>query len=131
MNKNYYYGIGRRKEAISKVILSEGKGKIIINKGTIENYLQDNVTYIKKIKLPLTLLNVLDLYDIEIKSKGGGITGQVDSISLAISNALLNLNPENRTILKTEKLLTRNSRVKERKKYGLKKARKASQFSKR
>tara|TARA_E500000178_G_scaffold354784_1_gene425064 strand:+ start:1040 stop:1435 length:396 start_codon:yes stop_codon:yes gene_type:complete len=131
MNKNYYYGIGRRKEAISKVILSEGKGKITINKRTIENYLQDNVTYIKKIKLPLTLLNVLDLYDIEIKSKGGGITGQVDSISLAISNALLNLNPENRTILKTEKLLTRNSRVKERKKYGLKKARKASQFSKR
>ena len=131
MNKNYYYGIGRRKEAISKVILSEGKGKITINKRTIENYLQDNVTYIKKIKLPLTLLNVLDLYDIEIKSKGGGITGQVDSISLAISNALLNLNPENRTILKTEKLLTRNSRVKERKKYGLKKARKASPFSKR
>lgn len=130
-NSNMFYGIGRRKQAVAQVLIQNGSGKITINKRSPEDYLQDNLTYLTKIKQPIASLNLTDTYDIQIKSKGGGLSGQVDSITLAISRALVLANPEHRGTLKTQKLLTRNPRVKERKKYGLKKARKASQFSKR
>lgn len=130
-DKQIFYGIGRRKQAISQVNIKIGSGKLLINQRTPEDYLQNNLTYLTKIKKPIVDLNILNVYDIDIKSKGGGLSGQVDAISLAISRALLKVNAEYRPTLKTQKLLTRDPRVKERKKYGLKKARKASQFSKR
>ena len=130
-NTNTFYAIGRRKQAIAQVIIEAGSGKLTINERTPEDYLQNNLTYLTKVKQPLDTLNVLENYNIRIRSKGGGLSGQVDSITLAISRALTLVNPENRSDLKAKKLLTRDPRVKERKKYGLKKARKASQFSKR
>lgn len=130
-NTNTFYAIGRRKQAIAQAIIEAGSGKLTINERTPEDYLQNNLAYLTKIKEPLNTLNVSENYDIKIKSKGGGLTGQVDSITLAISRALTLVNPENRSALKASKLLTRDPRIKERKKYGLKKARKASQFSKR
>jgi small subunit ribosomal protein S9 len=130
-NTNTFYAIGRRKQAIAQVTIEAGSGKLTINERTPEDYLQNNLTYLTKVKKPLDTLNVLENYNIQIRSKGGGLSGQVDSITLAISRALTLVNPENRSVLKAQKLLTRDPRVKERKKYGLKKARKASQFSKR
>lgn len=130
-NTNTFYAIGRRKQAIAQVIIEAGSGKLTINERTPEDYLQNNLTYLTKVKQPLDTLNALENYNIRIRSKGGGLSGQVDSITLAISRALTLVNPENRSALKAQKLLTRDPRVKERKKYGLKKARKASQFSKR
>lgn len=125
------YGIGRRKEAIAQVILKLGNGKLTINEKAGDIYLQNNVTSLKKINEPFSLLGIENNYDINIKTQGGGLNGQTDAMILGIARALTKLNPENRAILKPIGLLTRDSRIKERKKYGLKKARKASQFSKR
>ena len=125
------YGIGRRKKAIAQVILIPGNGKITINEKIGNIYLQENLNYIQKINTPLLLVGMENIYDIRIKTQGGGLTGQTDAITLGIARALIKLGEENRTILKTAGLLTRDARIKERKKYGLKKARKASQFSKR
>ena len=96
-----------------------------------ELYLQFNSKSINTIFLPLEILDLKNRFTIDIKVKGGGLMGQTDAIKLGISRALCNLTSENRTILKTYGLLTRDSRIKESKKYGLKKARKASQYSKR
>jgi|TARA_B110000093_G_C12908103_1_gene383453 small subunit ribosomal protein S9 len=125
------YGIGRRKKAIAQVILIPGNGKITINEKIGSIYLQENLNYIQKINTPLLLVGMENIYDIRIKTQGGGLTGQTDAITLGIARALIKLGEENRAILKTAGLLTRDARIKERKKYGLKKARKASQFSKR
>lgn len=125
------YGIGRRKEAIAQVFLTLGSGKLIINKKEGNSYLQNNLNYLKKINNPFTLLGLQNNFDITIKANGGGLTGQTDAILLGISRALTKLNEANRKILKPAGLLTRDARVVERKKYGLKKARKAGQFSKR
>jgi small subunit ribosomal protein S9 len=129
-NENLY-AIGRRKEAVAQVILQIGNGKLIINKKDGKEYLQNNLTYLKKIKNPLSLLGIANNFDIYVKTKGGGLTGQTDAIILGIARALTILSNENRKILKTAGLLKRDARKIERKKYGLKKARKASQFSKR
>lgn len=126
-----YYGLGRRKTAIAQVILTLGNGKIEINSNDGKNYLQNNSTYLQQILRPLQIVGVENNYDIKAKAKGGGLTGQTEAIRLGIARALTKIDLENRTILKKEGLLTRDSRIKERKKYGLKKARKASQFSKR
>jgi small subunit ribosomal protein S9 len=125
------YAIGRRKEAVAQVILQIGDGKLIINKKEGKEYLQNNFTYLQRIINPLNLLGIANNFDIYVKTKGGGLTGQTDAIILGIARALTNLSNDNRKILKTAGLLKRDARKIERKKYGLKKARKASQFSKR
>ena len=131
INKVISYGIGRRKEAIAQVFLTLGSGKLIINQKEGNSYLQNNINYLQKINNPFTLLGLENNFDMIIKANGGGLTGQTDAILLGISRALTKLNEANRKILKPAGLLTRDARVIERKKYGLKKARKAGQFSKR
>jgi len=126
-----FYGIGRRKESVAQALLTIGSGKVVINDKPAKEYLQDNESRLLRINKPLGTLNLTNSFDISIKTKGGGIAGQTDAICLAISRALVECDPNNRSGLKAEGLLTRDARIKERKKYGLKKARKASQFSKR
>jgi small subunit ribosomal protein S9 len=127
--------IGKRKRAVALVKLYEIDDKLspftLINGLTPALYLQFNSKSINTIFLPLEILDLKNRFTIDIKVKGGGLMGQTDAIKLGISRALCNLTSENRTTLKTYGLLTRDSRIKESKKYGLKKARKASQYSKR
>ena len=92
---------------------------------------QQNLNYLRKINTVFVLLGIENIYDINVKTSGGGLTGQTDAITLGIARALTKVDEDNRILLKKEGVLTRDSRIKERKKYGLKKARKASQFSKR
>ena len=131
INNTVAYAIGRRKEAISQVVLKLGNGKLTINEKEGHLYLQNNLNYLQRINNPFILLGVENNFDINVKASGGGLTGQTDAIILAISRALTTLNSVNRKILKTAGLLKRDARIVERKKYGLKKARKAGQFSKR
>lgn len=111
------YGIGRRKQAIAQVILKSGTGKLTINEKLGNLYLQDNSQYIQKINNPFLILGIENNYDINIKTRGGGLTGQTDAITLGIARALVKLASDNRGILKKAGLLTRDSRIKERKKY--------------
>ncbi|OAD91781.1 30S ribosomal protein S9 [Aequorivita soesokkakensis] len=122
--------IGRRKTAVARVYLKEGKGNITINKRELENYFPTG-TLQYKVKQPLTLTDNEKTFDISVNVFGGGITGQAEAIRLALSRAMCELNDENRGILKPEGLLTRDPRMVERKKFGQKKARKKFQFSKR
>lgn len=124
-------GIGRRKEAVARVFLVPGNGQIMINKVPGEKYLQYNTNYLNKIWLPLKLVNLDGQFDIVVLVKGGGLTGQTDAIQLGVARLLCQIDPTNRSALKAYGLLTRDSRIKERKKYGLRKARKAPQYSKR
>ena len=124
-------GIGKRKQAIARVFLIPGTGNITINKVSGEKYLQYNTTYLTNIILPLKLLNLEKQFDIFVLVKGGGLTGQAEAIRLGIARLLCKIEQQNRFILKQKRLLTRDPRVKERKKYGLRKARKAPQYSKR
>ncbi len=123
--------IGRRKSAIANVQRLPGNGNIFINNKTINDYLQQNPALVHIIQTPLDTLGLQTNYDIQIQVSGGGISGQVKAIQLGIARALCVVDSNNRTILKAKNFLTRDSRVKERRKYGLKKARKAPQFSKR
>lgn len=126
-----YWGTGRRKSSVARVRLVPGNGTLTINKKTGEDYLQANAAYLTAAKAPLETLGLEGEYDILVNVRGGGLTGQADSIKLGVARALCVLDPDNRMPLKTEGYLTRDPRQKERKKYGLKKARKAGQFSKR
>jgi small subunit ribosomal protein S9 len=126
-----YLGTGRRKNAVARVRLLAGEGNVVINGKNGTNYLQFNPSYILSVKSPLETLGLEDSYDIVVQTNGGGLTGQADAIKMGVARALCELDPSNRIPLKREGFLTRDSRSKERKKYGLKKARKASQFSKR
>jgi len=130
-DKVVYWGTGRRKQSVARVRLVPGQGNLTINGRPGDNYLQYNPTYLGTTKAPLEVLGLEADYDILASVKGGGITGQADAIRLGVARALCQLDPENRTPLKTEGYLTRDPRAKERKKYGLRKARKAPQFSKR
>jgi small subunit ribosomal protein S9 len=130
-NKTTYFGIGHRKESIARVRLIPGSGKSIINGVQAETYLQFSPNYLRISKSPLNTLGLENKYDIFVTANGGGLTGQTEAIRLGLSRALCRLNPENRLALKFEGYLTRDSRTVERKKYGLKKARKAAQFYKR
>ena len=121
---------GRRKEATAVVKLTKGKGKVTVNKKNIDDYCGRDVAKMI-VRQPLVLTKNDGLYDVEAKVQGGGSFGQAGAIRLAISKALLVENPNLRTDLKKAGYLTRDSRVKERKKVGLKKARKSPQFSKR
>ena len=129
-DKIMFYGTGRRKSSIARVRLVEGKGTITINGVNIDEYLgQETLKVI--VKQPLTVTNTVDKYDVICKVQGGGFTGQAGAIRLGIARALLEANGEYRPVLKAAGFLTRDPRAKERKKYGLKKSRKAPQFSKR
>lgn len=126
-----YWGTGRRKSSIATVRLVPGTGKLVINGKEGELYLQYNAGYLSSAKAPLETLGLENEYDILVKAQGGGLTGQAESIKLGVARALCELDPENRKPLKIEGYLTRDPRAKERKKYGLRKARKAPQYSKR
>jgi small subunit ribosomal protein S9 len=124
-------GLGKRKQAIARVFLMPGQGNLIINKIPGEKYLQYNETYLNNVFLPFKKLNLEKQFDIVAIVKGGGLTGQADAVQLGIARLLSKMDKENRIILKPFGFLTRDSRIKERKKYGLRKARKAPQYSKR
>lgn len=126
-----YAGTGRRKSSVARVRLVPGSGKLTINGKPGDLYLQFNPTYLAMAKAPLETLGLENDYDIIVNAAGGGLTGQADSIRLGVARALCELDPENRKPLKIEGYLTRDARAKERKKYGLRKARKAPQYSKR
>ena len=131
MKKEFFTGIGRRKNSTARVYLSHGSGKFVINKKSdINSYLKRESLVIHAIK-PLDVLNLKDKYDLKINVSGGGLTGQAGAIQLGIARALLNSDEELRTQLKSHGLLTRDSREVERKKYGQPGARKKFQFSKR
>lgn len=125
-----YQGTGRRKHAVARVRLVPGSGQIIVNGRTVEDYFNFE-TLRTEVKRPLTLTDTLSKYDVLAKVHGGGYTGQAGALRHGISRALIKSDVELRGALKKEGFLTRDSRMKERKKYGLKAARRAPQFSKR
>jgi len=122
--------IGRRKTAVARVYLSDGKGKITVNKRDLADYFP-TATLQYKVQQPFALTENEKAFDVNVNVYGGGITGQAEAVRLAISRALCELDEENRVALKPEGLLTRDPRMVERKKFGQKKARKKFQFSKR
>lgn len=137
-DKKVYYGTGRRKASVARVRMTSGKGKITVNGRDVNEYFPFP-TLIMDLSQPLDVTNTKDKFDIEVNVKGGGFSGQTGAIRLGITRALLeydsNTDPNSdksfRKILKAKGFITRDSRIKERKKYGLKKARRAPQFSKR
>ena len=124
-----YYGTGRRKSSVARVYITSGTGKIIVNGRDVNEYMPFE-TLVMDLKQPLVLTNTESKYDVNCFVKGGGFTGQAGAIRLGITRALLEAGCD-RKVLKTAGLITRDSRKKERKKYGLKAARRAPQFSKR
>lgn len=138
MKKNTYYGTGKRKGAIAKVTLVNGTGKITVNGQDVREYLPYE-TLVMDLSQPLELTNTKEIFDVNVTVCGGGFRGQAGAIRLGITKALLEYDKttskdsENslRKPLKTAGMITRDARIKERKKYGLKKARRAPQFSKR
>lgn len=125
-----YYGTGRRKTSVARVYLVPGTGKITINKKDIDEYLGLETLKVT-VRQPLVATDTLDKFDVMVNVHGGGYTGQAGAIRHGISRALLEADADYRPILKQAGFLTRDSRMKERKKYGLKGARRAPQFSKR
>ena len=129
--KVVYWATGRRKSAVARVRLVPGEGKLVVNGKPGEVYFNRIPSYLMSIKGPLETLGFENEYDVLVNANGGGLTGQADAVKLGVARALCQQDPNNRQPLKTEGYLTRDPRCKERKKYGLKKARKAPQFSKR
>lgn len=127
----YLYGLGRRKSATARARLYKGKGKVTINDKPALEYLNGNKSQLVKITDPLALVNKQADYDISVVVKGGGITGQVEATRLAVSKAISGGFSDLRSLLKKAEFLKRDPREKERKKYGLRGARKKEQFSKR
>jgi len=125
-----YYGTGRRKSSVARVRLVPGDGRIVINGREIKEYIPSEAL-IEVVKQPLVLTETLNSYDVLVNVNGGGFSGQAGAIRHGIARALLEVDPEYRQPLKRAGLLTRDARMKERKKYGLKGARRAPQFSKR
>lgn len=127
---NFYYGTGRRKKSVARVYLKDGSGKITVNKKDFDEYFKfETLKFI--VKQPLNLTNNLSKFDIKVNVYGGGYTGQAGAIRHGIARALVVFDKDLKQILKKSGFITRDPRMKERKKYGLKKARKAPQFSKR
>ena len=129
--KAYFYGLGRRKSATATARLYAGKGKITINNQEAAKYFDDNKSLLAELTDPLALVSKQGDFDVTLLIKGGGVSGQVDSAKLAISKALASINDELKGTLSKAGFLRRDSRTVERKKYGLKGARKREQFSKR
>jgi len=130
MAEAYIWGTGRRKSAVARVRICKGTGKITVNKRTFEDYFPLPLTR-QIIIQPLNATESMDKFDIHANIQGGGSTGQAGALRHGIARALVKFNEENRAPLKKNGYLTRDSRMKERKKYGLKKARRKPQFSKR
>ena len=128
---NEIIATGRRKNSIAVVKLVKGKGRIFVNGKTLQAYIGNRPAVEMMIYRPLVLTDNQDKYDVKVKAVGGGVVGQSGAIRHGIARALLKANEEYKTVLRSEGLLTRDPRVKERKKYGRKKARKRFQFSKR
>lgn len=126
-----YWGTGRRKSAIARVRLVPGNGQVVVNGKPGEEYFNRIPGYLEAVKSPLETLGLESEYDVLVNAHGGGLTGQSDAVKLGVARALCELDPDNRQPLKIEGYLTRDPRCKERKKYGLHKARKAPQYSKR
>lgn len=127
----YFYGLGRRKAATARARLYEGKGTVTINDKPANVYFSENKTQLAEITDPLALVNKQKEFDVTVKVSGGGLAGQVDAIKLAIAKALTAGHADLRTTLKKAEFLRRDPREKERKKYGLRSARKREQYSKR
>ena len=127
----YFYGLGRRKAATARARLYKGKGTVTINDKPAADYLNGNKTLLAEITDPLALVNKQKEFDVTIRVQGGGVAGQVDAIKLAIAKAVTTAHSDLRSTLKKAEFLKRDSREKERKKYGLRSARKREQFSKR
>ena len=130
MANSKFYGTGRRKSSVARVYVMPGTGKITVNKRDIEEYFGLE-TLKMVVRQPLTLLEIEGKYDVVVTVRGGGFTGQAGAIRHGLARALTKLDADNRPALKKAGFLTRDPRMKERKKYGLKGARRAPQFSKR
>ncbi len=130
MAENTFYGTGRRKKSVARVYLKPGTGKITINKRDIDDYFGFETLKII-VRQPFVATDTVDKFDVKVNVKGGGYTGQAGAIRHGIARALLTVDPDYRPALKKAGYLTRDPRMKERKKYGLKGARRAPQFSKR
>ena len=127
---NTFYGTGRRKSSVARVYITPGKGEITINKRSIDDYFGLETLKVV-VRQPLAELDAVDKWDVKVTVKGGGFTGQAGAVRHGIARALCEADAENRPALKAAGFLTRDPRMKERKKYGLKGARRAPQFSKR
>ena len=127
---NTYYGTGKRKGAIAKVTLTNGTGKITVNGKDVHEYLPFE-TLVMDLSQPLEITNTKEIFDVDAKVVGGGFRGQAGAIRLGIARALVEANPEFKSVLKKNKMLTRDSRSKERKKFGKYGARRSPQFTKR
>ncbi|MEE3928632.1 30S ribosomal protein S9 [Mycoplasmopsis ciconiae] len=125
-----YRGLGRRKSSVARVILRPGSGNFVINKRDAREYLTSDI-YLKDANQPFVLTETLGTFDVSVNVSGGGLSGQAGAIRLGIARALLEANADYRAKLKPMGMLTRDARAKERKKPGLRKARRARQFSKR
>jgi len=121
---------GRRKEAVARVRIRPGTGQVRVNGRDLDRYFPTRTQRTVALE-PLRVTQTLDVYDVDATIRGGGVSGQAGALSLGIARALVELDPEARPLLRREGLLTRDAREKERRKYGLKKARKAPQYSKR
>lgn len=130
-NDTYFYGLGRRKSATARARLTNGKGTITINKKPVEEYFSSAENLLWELRQPLGSVEKDKEFDISLRVTGGGHAGQVDACKLAIANAVADMNDDLRSTLKKHGFLKRDSREKERKKYGLRRARKKEQFSKR
>jgi small subunit ribosomal protein S9 len=129
--QRYHYGTGRRKSAVARVRLYPGSGQISVNGKTVREYFGGRLLHEANIQLPLRLTGTLERYDAFVKVIGGGVSGQAGAVRHGIARALARSDDELRPVLKRAQLLTRDARVKERKKVGLKRARKAPQYTKR
>ncbi len=127
----YHYGTGRRKAAVARVRLYPGAGNITVNGKSVRDYFGGRVLHQINIQTPLRLTNTLEQYDVIVRVVGGGVSGQAGAVRHGIARALARSDDELRPVLKRARLLTRDARVKERKKVGLKRARKAPQYTKR
>ena len=130
VEKVQYYGTGRRKSSVARVFLTEGTGKIVVNGRDVNEYMP-YATLVMDLKQPLELTGTSEKFDINATVKGGGFTGQAGALRLGITRALMNVTADFRKPLKVAGMVTRDPRAKERKKYGLKAARREPQFSKR
>ena len=130
MTMDTIHTIGRRKSAVARIYMSKGKGNITVNNRESDKYFT-TATLLYILNQPFSLVKMEGKFDVKVNVSGGGITGQVEAVRLAISRALCQFDPENRSALKVEGLMTRDPRMVERKKPGQKKARKKFQFSKR
>lgn len=130
MNGKYYYGTGRRKSSVARVFLAKGKGQIIVNDKAYEEYFS-RPTHCMVVRQPLELTEHLSSFDIKVNVLGGGESGQAGAVKHGITRALIDFNPELKPVLSKAGLVTRDAREVERKKCGLRKARRRKQFSKR